>query len=114
MRGLLAAWAAETGPPDGAPPSLRNVQLSPHASGQELLPRVAAPRAGCWLLALACLPATAFFGYVMYLLVADGPDHGLGWYSFALGAPLLAVLLVLLPQPRRWVGARRRAAIRAA
>jgi hypothetical protein len=66
------------------------------------------------LLALACLPATAFFGYLMYLLVADGPDHGLGWYSFALGAPLLAVLLVLLPPPRRWVGARRRAAIRAA
>jgi hypothetical protein len=66
------------------------------------------------LLALACLPATAFFGYLMYLLVAEGPGHGLGWSSFALGAPVLALLLALLPSPRRWVGARQRAAIRAA
>lgn len=67
-----------------------------------------------WLLALACLPATAFFGYLMYLLAVDGQDRGLGWYSFALGAPLLALVLVVLPSPRRWVAARRRAALRAA
>jgi hypothetical protein len=66
------------------------------------------------LLALACLPATAFFGYLMYLLAADGPERGLGWYSFALGAPVLALLLVVLPPPRRWVAARRRAGRRAA
>jgi hypothetical protein len=62
------------------------------------------------LLALACLPATAFFGYLMYLLAADAPGHGLGGYSFALGAPLLALVLLLLPSPRQWVAARRRAA----
>lgn len=66
------------------------------------------------LLALTCLPATVFFGYLMYLLVADGPDRGLGWYSFALGAPLVALVLVVLPSPRRWVDARRRALVRAA
>jgi hypothetical protein len=66
------------------------------------------------LLALACLPATAFFGYLLYQLAAEGPGRGLGWYSFALGAPLLALLLVLPPSPRRWVAARRRAALRAA
>lgn len=66
------------------------------------------------LLALACLPAIAFFGYLMAQLAVDGPEHGLGWYSFALGAPLVALILVLLPSPRRWVAARRRAAVRAA
>jgi hypothetical protein len=64
-------------------------------------------------LALACLPATAFFGYLMYLLAVDGPERGLGWYSFALGAPVVALVLVVLPSPRRWVAQRRRAALRA-
>jgi uncharacterized membrane protein len=64
-------------------------------------------------LALACLPAIAFFGYLIYLLAVDGPERGLGWYSLALGAPLLALLLVVQPSPRRWVAIRRRAALRA-
>jgi hypothetical protein len=46
-------------------------------------------------LALACLPATAFFGYLLYQL----------------GAPLLALLLVLPPSPRRWAGAGRLCAL---
>jgi hypothetical protein len=65
------------------------------------------------LLALACLPATAFFGYLLVQLAVDGPGRGLGWYSFALGAPLIGLVLVLLPSPRSWVDGRRRAAIRA-
>jgi hypothetical protein len=60
-------------------------------------------------LALACLPGIAFFGYLMYLLATDGPDKGLGWYSFALGAPLLALALTVLPPVRQWVAFRRRA-----
>jgi hypothetical protein len=66
------------------------------------------------LLALACLPASVFFGYLLYELAAEGPERGLGWYSFALGAPVLALLLVCLPSPRQWVAGRRRAALRAA
>lgn len=65
------------------------------------------------LLVLTCLPGTAVFGYLLYLLAVDGRGGGLGWYSLALGAPLLALLLALLPPVRSWVADRRRAVGRA-
>ncbi|MGZ4541159.1 MAG: hypothetical protein ACXVX8_00065 [Blastococcus sp.] len=71
---------------------------------------IALLRGRSWLvLALSCLPGTVFFIYLVYLLAADGSGHGLGWYSLALGVPLLALLLTLLPPVRRWVTGRRAA-----
>jgi hypothetical protein len=87
-----------------------------------LYPLLLAPAAQLWgaaallsgrswrVLALACLPGSAFFGYLVQLLAVDGSGRGLGWYSLALGAPLLALLFTLLPPVRRWVAGRRRAA----
>lgn len=87
-----------------------------------LYPLLAAPVAQLWgairllsgrswrVLALACLPGSAFFGYLVSVLAVDGTGRGLGWFTLALGAPLLALLLTLLPPVRQWVAGRRRAA----
>lgn len=87
-----------------------------------LYPLLAAPILQLWgaiallsgrswlLLVLTCLPGTALFGYLVYVLAVDGSGRGLGWYSFALAAPVPAMLLAMLPSVRHWVAARRRSA----
>jgi hypothetical protein len=87
-----------------------------------LYPLLAAPILQLWgaiallngrswrLLVLTCLPGTALFGYLAYLLAVDGSGRGLGWYSLALAAPVPALLLAMLPSVRQWVATRRRAA----
>jgi hypothetical protein len=66
-----------------------------------------------WLLVVCCLPGTAFFGYLLYVLVIGDDGLGLGYYTLALGVPLPAMLLAGTPSVRRWVDTRRRARARA-
>jgi hypothetical protein len=61
------------------------------------------------LLVLACLPATALFGYLLYAFSLDGDRLGLGYYTLLLGATVPALVLAALPSVRRWVAGRRRA-----
>jgi hypothetical protein len=87
-----------------------------------LYPLLAAPILQLWgaiallsgrswlLLVLTCLPGTALFGYLVFVLAVDGSGRGLGWYSLALGAPLPALLASMLPPVRHWVATRRRVA----
>jgi hypothetical protein len=57
-----------------------------------------------------CVPGTLLFGYLLYTAFVAAPSGaaGLGWYSFALAAPLPAPLLAGLPSVRSWVAARKR------
>lgn len=68
---------------------------------------------GWRLLVVSCLPATALFGYLLHVRFAEADGLGLGYVTFALGAPLPAMLLAATPPVRRWVAARRRARARA-
>jgi hypothetical protein len=83
-----------------------------------LYPLLAAPLLQLWgaialligrswlLLVLTCLPGTALLGYLVYEQLIH--EQGMGWYTPALGAPLVALLLAGLPPVRRWVASRRR------
>lgn len=59
-----------------------------------------------WRLVLTSLPGAALMAYLVYNEVVR--DQGLGWYTPALGAPLLAMLLAALPVVRRWIASRQR------
>jgi hypothetical protein len=59
-----------------------------------------------WLLVVTCLPGAGLLAYLVYHEVVRG--QGLGWYTPALGAPVLAMLLAALPVVRRWIASRRR------
>jgi hypothetical protein len=59
-----------------------------------------------WLLVASCIPGTALLGYLVYQELLRG--QGMGWYTAALGAPVLAMLLGSLPVVRRWIASRRR------
>jgi uncharacterized membrane protein len=59
-----------------------------------------------WLLVVGCLPGTGLLAYLIYEQVVR--DQGLGWYTPALAAPVLAMLLATLPVVRRWIASRRR------
>lgn len=59
-----------------------------------------------WLLVVTCLPGAALLAYLVVEQVVN--DQGMGWYTPALGAPVLALLLAGLPAVRRWVASRRR------
>jgi hypothetical protein len=61
-----------------------------------------------WLLVVSCLPGTALLGYLVHGQLVHG--QGLGWYTPALGAPVLALLLAGSPGVRRWVASRRQVA----
>jgi hypothetical protein len=62
-----------------------------------------------WLLVVCCLPASALFGYLLYVLLGRGDGLELGYYTFVLGASVPALVLAAGPSVRRWVTARRRA-----
>lgn len=61
-----------------------------------------------WLLVVTCLPGAALFLYLVVEQVVHA--QGMGWYTPALGAPVLAMLLAGLPAVRLWVTSRRRLA----
>ena len=61
-----------------------------------------------WLLMVTCLPGAALFAYLVVEQVVH--DQGMGWYTPALAAPVLAMLLAGLPSVRSWVAGRRRSA----
>lgn len=61
------------------------------------------------LFVISCLPATGLFGYLVYVLFAQADGLEFGYSTFALCAPLPALLLAATPRVRRWVAARRRA-----
>lgn len=59
-----------------------------------------------WLLVLTCLPGTGLLAYLVFEEIGGG--QGMGWYTAALGAPVLAMLLAAMPVVRRWIASRRR------
>jgi hypothetical protein len=63
-------------------------------------------RRGWRLLAVSCLPATAFVGWLAAQAVAGGDPISLVSLVLLLGSPVVALVLVLLPQVRHWAGAR--------